>query len=96
MDGIPESNEKGDISSPAIEQQTQDSPIKRESETCNEGQSIEKALMCAKQFEILLLAMSLASMSEELRGENLFTVLAPTDAAFASLLQYGLILFLAI
>lgn len=85
LDGIPESNEKGDISSPAIEQQTQDSPIKRESETCNEGQSIEKALMCAKQFEILLLAMSLASMSEELRGENLFTVLAPTDAAFASL-----------
>ncbi len=39
----------------------------------------------ARQFEILLLALSLSNLTEELKGAGPFTLFAPADAAFASL-----------
>ena len=39
----------------------------------------------ARQFEILLLALSLANLTDALTGDGPFTLFAPADAAFASL-----------
>lgn len=39
----------------------------------------------ARQFEILLLALSLANLTDGLKGAGPFTLFAPADAAFASL-----------
>ncbi|MBI3960545.1 MAG: fasciclin domain-containing protein [Chloroflexi bacterium] len=39
----------------------------------------------ARQFEILLLALSLANLTDSLKGAGPFTLFAPADAAFASL-----------
>jgi len=60
-----------------------------------ETQDIINVLNCSRQFEILLLAVSLSNLTATLHGPGPFTVFAPSDSAFVNLSEETLNVLLA-